>query len=157
MGDAAHELDVSGPLEGAALEGFVERIEARVEAHAPGFRDQVIAREVQGPGDLQRQDPSLVGGDISGGTTQLHQQLVFRPVPGLARAETPVTGLYLGSSSAHPGGSVHGACGANAARAALLGRRVRTLRRAAAVSAAAAASTAVLSRAARRASSSGEG
>ncbi len=157
VGDAAHELDVSGPLEGAALDGFVERMEARIEAHAPGFRDQVIAREVQGPGDLQRQDPSLVGGDISGGTTQLHQQLVFRPVPGLARAETPVTGLYLGSSSAHPGGSVHGACGANAARAALLGRRVRTLRRAAAVSAVAAASTAVLSRAARRPSASGEG
>ena len=28
-----------------------------------------------------------------------------------------VRGLYLGSASAHPGGGVHGACGANAARA----------------------------------------
>jgi phytoene dehydrogenase-like protein len=78
---------------------------------------------------MERENPSLIGGDISGGTTQLHQQLVFRPVPGLGRSETPITGLYLASSSAHPGGSVHGACGANAARAAILGRRLVSARR----------------------------
>jgi len=50
---------------------------------------------------------------------------VFRPVPGFGRAETPIGGLYLGSASAHPGGSVHGACGANAAKAALLHDRIR--------------------------------
>ena len=66
---------------------------------------------------------------IGGGTAQIHQQLVFRPVPGLGRAETPIPALYLASSSAHPGGSVHGACGANAARAAMAGRRRHTVRR----------------------------
>lgn len=125
-GDAGGSIGTSGRLRGAALTEFVERMEARIEANAPGFRSRVLHRDVQGPDDLEAANPSLVGGDISGGTAQLHQQLVFRPVPGLARPETPVRGLYLASSSAHPGGSVHGACGANAARAALLHARART-------------------------------
>ncbi|MDQ3664625.1 MAG: dehydrogenase, partial [Actinomycetota bacterium] len=33
--------------------------------------------------------------------------------------ETPVRRLFLSGASAHPGGGVHGAPGANAARAAL--------------------------------------
>lgn len=82
---------------------------------------------VLSPRDLQRLDRNLVGGDISGGTAQLHQQLVFRPIPGWGRPETPVGGLYLGSASAHPGGGVHGVCGANAARAALWHDRWRRL------------------------------
>jgi phytoene dehydrogenase-like protein len=44
---------------------------------------------------------------------------VFRPVPGLGGAATPIDRLYLAGSSAHPGGGVHGACGSNAAHAAL--------------------------------------
>ena len=92
---------------------------------AQGFSSAIIGRHVSTPNDLERLDANLVGGDISGGTAQLHQQLVFRPVSGLARAETPIKGLYLASASAHPGGAVHGACGANAARAALLHAPVR--------------------------------
>jgi phytoene dehydrogenase-like protein len=97
----------------------VERVEEAVERVAPGFRDTQVARHVQAPGDLEAQNPSLVGGAINAGTAGLHQQLVFRPTPGLGRPETPVPGLYLASASAHPGGGVHGACGWNAARAAL--------------------------------------
>lgn len=117
--DAGGTIDTTGRLEGAALERFVERMTDRVERLAPGFRDRVLARHVQGPSDMEAENASLIGGDISGGTTQIHQQLIFRPVPGLGRAGTPIDGLFLGSASAHPGGSVHGACGANAARAAI--------------------------------------
>lgn len=109
----------------AVVAAVAERVEDRIETHAPGFRDLVAARHVAGPTDLERLDPALVGGDIGGGTQQLHQQLVFRPVTGLARPETPITGLYLGSASAHPGGGVHGACGNNAARAAIAHDRWR--------------------------------
>ncbi|MFD1149068.1 phytoene desaturase family protein [Saccharothrix hoggarensis] len=97
----------------------VDEIEALVERHAPGFRDLVRARVVHGPTDLEARNQSLRGGSTNSGTAAIHQQLVFRPVPGLGRADTPVDRLYLSSASAHPGGGVHGAAGANAARAAL--------------------------------------
>jgi phytoene dehydrogenase-like protein len=132
LGDGAGEIQPAERLRGSDLDRFVERMQARIEKNAPGFEGRIIARHVQGPDDLEEADPSLIGGDLNGGTTQLHQQLVLRPVPGMGRAETPITGLYLGSASAHPGGSVHGACGANAARAAIwhdrwhrAGRRIR--------------------------------
>jgi phytoene dehydrogenase-like protein len=112
----------AGPVDAEAM---ADRMEDRIEELAPGFRDLVRGRHVLSPGGLQARNPNLQGGATNGGTAQLHQQLVFRPTAGLGRPETPVAGLYLGSSSAHPGGGVHGACGANAARAALWARRVR--------------------------------
>ena len=111
----------------AAVARVVDRIEAAIERKAPGFRVLVRGRYVQGPVALEQANPNLIGGDLSAGTTQLHQQLVFRPLPGLARAETPVRALYLGGASAHPGGGVHGAPGANAARAALVHARLTRL------------------------------
>jgi phytoene dehydrogenase-like protein len=103
----------------ASAELLAQRVDEVVEHFAPGFGVQVLQRTVQRPGDLQRADANLVHGAVNGGTAQLHQQLVFRPVPGLGRSETPVSGLYLGSAAAHPGGGVHGVCGWLAARAAL--------------------------------------
>lgn len=97
----------------------LERTEDMVEEVAPGFRDRVLARYVQDPSRLESEDAGLSLGSLNGGTAGLHQQLVFRPTKGLGRPETPVPGLYLASSSAHPGGGVHGACGWNAALSAL--------------------------------------
>jgi phytoene dehydrogenase-like protein len=116
---------LTGRWDRSELAAFAARMEARIERLAPGFGALVLARYVAGPRELEAANPNLRGGDIGGGTSQLHQQLVFRPVGGLARPETPVEGLYLASASAHPGGAVHGACGANAARAALAHDRLR--------------------------------
>ena len=85
----------------------------------------MIARRILTPADLESRNANLVGGSLNGGTASLDQQLIFRPIPGLGRAETAIKGLYLASASAHPGGSVHGACGMNAARAALAHARFR--------------------------------
>ncbi|MFM6852209.1 MAG: phytoene desaturase family protein [Terrabacter sp.] len=129
-GDAATDGDGLPPVRGtwddADLDAMAERVEARIESRAPGFRARITARRVLGPRQLEAMDRNLAGGAINGGTAGLHQQLVFRPVAGSGRAETPVRNLYLASASAHPGGGVHGACGANAARAALWHNRIRT-------------------------------
>ncbi|MBO4236184.1 MULTISPECIES: phytoene desaturase family protein [Pseudonocardia] len=98
---------------------WADRMERVVEDHAPGFTGLVRARSVAGPADLQDYDGNLVDGAITAGTCAPHQQLVFRPTPGLGRADTPVDRLFLSGASAHPGGAVHGGPGANAARAAL--------------------------------------
>lgn len=113
------------------VDAQVDRMESAVERAAPGFGGAVLARHVQSPLDLEAADANLVGGAVNGGTSALHQQLFFRPTPGLGRAETPIAGLFLASASAHPGGGVHGACGWNAARAALASEgRAGQLRRA---------------------------
>jgi phytoene dehydrogenase-like protein len=97
----------------------VAAMEDAVEGQAPGFRDRILARSVQSPRDLQGSDSALSLGALNGGTAALHQMLVLRPFAGMARPETPVDRLYLTGCSAHPGGGVHGACGRNAATAAL--------------------------------------
>jgi phytoene dehydrogenase-like protein len=125
-GDAG-DGSVRGTWDHDDAERMADRVQARVEEYAPGFGDRVVGRRVLGPRQLEERNENLVGGALNGGTAGLQQQLVFRPVPGLGRAETPVKGLYLGSASAHPGGGVHGACGANAARAALAHERVRRI------------------------------
>jgi len=121
-GDAGPD-GIRGKWDDQDREAFVARMEDRIEAHAPGFRQLIRARHVMTPPDLESANPNLVGGEVNGGTAHLHQQLVFRPTPGLGRPETPVEGLFLASASAHPGGGVHGACGANAAQAALAAER----------------------------------
>jgi len=123
QGDAGDDLD--GRWDLSQQEAFVERIEDQMERFAPGFLGSIVARTISAPPTIHAHDANLVDGALNGGTTAIHQQLVFRPTPGLGRPETPITGLYLASASAHPGGGVHGACGSNAARAAIRAYRVR--------------------------------
>ena len=97
-------------------------VEDRIEAFAPGFRKLILARAVRSPRALERENPSLVGGDLAGGSVELDQLLVFRPAPELVRYRTPLGGLYVAGASVHPGPAVHGASGAGAARAVLADR-----------------------------------
>ncbi len=123
----AGDGSVRGTWDRDDAERFADRMQARMEEAAPGFTSKIVARRVLGPREMEAMDANLVGGAINGGTSQLHQELIFRPVPGLGRAETQIKSLYLASASAHPGGGVHGAPGMNAARAAVAHTRVRKL------------------------------
>lgn len=122
-GDAVEGGPLNGTWDAAEREIMADRIEQRLEEYAPGFRGRIVNRRVLAPPTLQAADSNLNEGALNADTTNLHQQAVFRPIPGTGRPETPVRGLYLASASAHPGGGVHGAPGANAAQAALAARR----------------------------------
>jgi phytoene dehydrogenase-like protein len=95
----------------AAADAVIEA----VTAFAPNFRDAVIARQIHSPLDLERKF-GLVGGDIFHGALGLDQLWSNRPLMGYADYRTPIAGLYLCGSGAHPGGGVTGIPGHNAAR-----------------------------------------
>jgi phytoene dehydrogenase-like protein len=100
---------------GSRKQEAIDRILDVVESHAPGFRQNVIAHSALSPADLER-DFGLTGGDIFHGQLSLDQLWSARPVLGHADYRTPVSGLYLCGSGAHPGGGVTGAPGHNCAR-----------------------------------------
>jgi phytoene dehydrogenase-like protein len=108
-----------GTADDASADQLSVAVDMVLEKHAPGFGDRVVGKTIQRPSDLQHSDANLHAGAVNGGTSQLFQQLIFRPAPGFGNAQTPLENVFLGSAGAHPGGGVHGVCGRNAARAAL--------------------------------------
>jgi phytoene dehydrogenase-like protein len=118
--DGGGGREVTGRWDDAEGARMADRIEAQIERRAPGFRALIHARHIHTPASLEALDANLVGGAVNGGTAALRQQLCFRPTLSLhGGARTPIGALYLASAGAHPGGGVHGACGANAAHSAL--------------------------------------
>ncbi len=97
---------------------MTEAIEGQMERFAPGFRERILARHTMNTADYQAYNPNVIGGDIGGGANTL-LQFLGRPIFSLNPYATPNRRLYIGSSSAPPGGGVHGMCGYWAARAAL--------------------------------------
>jgi phytoene dehydrogenase-like protein len=95
---------------------FADRVEARIEGLAPGFKQTILGRHVWSPPELEQVNANLANGDLGGGSNAWNRQLLFRPVFPYFRYRTPVKGLYLCSSYAHPGAGTHGMCGYNAAR-----------------------------------------
>jgi len=86
--------------------------------YAPNMSGAVERMEVLTPLDMERIF-SLPKGNIFHVDIMPSQLLFFRPLPGLSQYRTPIKGLYLCGSGAHPGGGVTGAPGYLAARTAL--------------------------------------
>lgn len=95
-------------------EEVADRCVAEIAKFAPNVPDSILHRQVISPLDLER-TYGLTGGNIFQGAMPLHQLFSMRPVAGWSDYRTPVNGLYLCGSAAHPGGGVMGACGLNAA------------------------------------------
>lgn len=102
-------------------ESFADRCIDLLVEFAPNMRRAIEHRQVLSPLDLER-TYGLTGGNIFQGAMNLNQLFSLRPLAGWADHRTPVKGLYLCGSAAHPGGGVLGACGRNGARAILADR-----------------------------------
>jgi phytoene dehydrogenase-like protein len=95
-------------------EDFADRCIELLARYAPNVPGAIEHRQVLSPLDLER-TYGLTGGNIMQGAMHLHQLFALRPVAGWSDYRTPIRGLYLCGSAAHPGGGVIGACGKNAA------------------------------------------
>ncbi len=73
--------------------------------------DNIVARTVHSPLDLERSSPnSMVGGDVHGVAPFFYQTVGHRPTPDLGQYTVPgVERLYLVGPFMHPGGGVYGA------------------------------------------------
>ncbi len=84
--------------------------------------EDVLAVRAESPVDVAGHNPHNLGGSCHGGEFLLPSGEVL---PGWPSYETSVPGLFLTGSTSHPGGSVSGRPGRNAARAVLLGLGMR--------------------------------
>ncbi len=95
-------------------EAFGDAVIDTLEELAPGLKDSILHRQVLTPWDLE-QEFGLTEGNIFHGELSLEQLFFLRPTSRWSRYNTPIQGLYLCGSGAHPGGGVMGAPGALAA------------------------------------------
>lgn len=99
-------------------EAFADTAFDWIEQYAPGFKSSVVGRDILTPPDLERIF-GLTGGNIFHGSMSLDQLYLARPLPFLSDYRSPIKGLYLCGSGAHPGGGVMGSAGWNAALTAM--------------------------------------
>lgn len=86
-----------------------------VDEFCVDFSSSILHADILSPRDLEKIF-GLHKGNIFHGSLGLHQLGYTRPVPNYSSYRSPIDGLYLGASGAHPGGGVMGAVGKNCAR-----------------------------------------
>ena len=83
---------------------------------APNMVDGTILAElIVSPVDLERSNSHMWRGTFHGGDRSLANSGAQRPAPGWAQHRMPIPGLYQTGGTTHPGGSVTGGPGRNAA------------------------------------------
>ena len=98
----------------SARDQLLESLLQQLEAYAPGIRDLIIDSEVVVPEDFEASH-GMTGGNWHHGELSIDQALMMRPFPGSTQYTASVEGLYLCGAGSHPGGSLMGLAGKNAA------------------------------------------
>ncbi|MET9021955.1 NAD(P)/FAD-dependent oxidoreductase [Actinopolymorpha sp. NPDC004070] len=116
-GDAAGELDTASGWTAALAHGYAKRVLNQIAEHAPDLHDRTRAVDIVTPTDLEARNPNAVDGDPYGGSAELDQSYLWRPLPSAGRHATPVDGLWQIGASTHPGAGLNGASGHVVAKA----------------------------------------
>jgi phytoene dehydrogenase-like protein len=95
-----------------------EAVLDQMERFAPGLRERIVARAVNGPAEIEAANANFLGGDIiTGANTPL--QTLLRPRIAAVPYWTGIPGVFICSAATPPGAGAHGICGFNAAEAVL--------------------------------------
>ncbi len=87
-----------------------------VQTAIPNLNPSTIeARIVKSPLDIERGNAHMINGCAHGGDKGVPFSGPLRPVPGWATHTMPIPGLYQTGGTTHPGGSITGSPGRNAA------------------------------------------
>ncbi|MEQ0560607.1 hypothetical protein ABJI51_16085 [Amycolatopsis sp. NEAU-NG30] len=117
-GDAAGEIDAEGWTPGVK-EAFADRVLALAGRYAPNLPGSVLGRHIVAPDDLARVNRNCGPGDPFGGSHDLAQSYLFRPLPGQPSHRTRVPDLWMLGAATWPGHGVNGASGYIVARSLL--------------------------------------
>jgi phytoene dehydrogenase-like protein len=106
-----------GPQEWAELREEIASVHLEhLRRAAPNLDpDKILAELIVSPVDLEQANPHMWHGTFHGGDRGLANSGALRPAPGWAQHRMPIPGLYQTGGTTHPGGSVTGGPGRNAA------------------------------------------
>jgi phytoene dehydrogenase-like protein len=99
-----------------ARESYAATLLRTLRRFVPDFTDDVIVGSlVRSPPDIEAANPHMIGGTFHGGDRGIPFSGALRPAPGWAQHRMPIPGLYQTGGTTHPGGSITGGPGRNAA------------------------------------------
>ena len=111
----SYEL-AEGEVWETAKEVLADRYLALTQRYCSNFTaDKIVGRIVRSPDDLENHNAHMIRGAFHGGDRTPANSGANRPVPGWAQHRMPIQGLYQTGGTTHPGGSITGAPGRNAA------------------------------------------
>ncbi|HLN64987.1 MAG TPA: NAD(P)/FAD-dependent oxidoreductase, partial [Symbiobacteriaceae bacterium] len=111
VGDAAGKIQADGTWSEAVAERFAERVLHQVARFAPNLPSAIVGQSIVSPADLSRANINHVNGDPYGGSLEIAQHYLWRPMPGHGTHATPVAGVYQIGASTFPGHGLGGGSG----------------------------------------------
>lgn len=103
IADSADEIPVDGQWTNDVKKMYLERVLKILEEYAPGLSDTVQGSEFISPPDLEAINPNAIHGDPYGGSAEIYQNLLWRPLSKDSGWSNPVKNLYHIGAAVHPG------------------------------------------------------
>jgi phytoene dehydrogenase-like protein len=109
-GDADDAIDVDG-WSNDVKNAFADRVIKLACRHVGNLDGAILDRYLIAPPDLAAFNPNCGPGDPFGGSHDLGQSYLFRPLPGQPSHQTPVPNLFMVGAATWPGHGVNGSSG----------------------------------------------